>query len=116
MESGHQQTVSFHVDDCKLSRKDKQANTRLIETLKAEYESIFEDGSRQDEGDPWKAPRIPGHDTRLFSQRIGQDSDGKVHSRNALDFADKLMPEIRGRIKDYAAPKGPFQHVDERES
>ena len=42
---GNQQTICFHVDDCKLSHKSKKANDRLIKHLRKEYESIFEDGS-----------------------------------------------------------------------
>ena len=45
MVDNKQQTVCFHVDDCKLSHVDPKANDRLIEALKDEYESIFEDGS-----------------------------------------------------------------------
>jgi hypothetical protein len=42
---GKQQTICWHVDDCKLSHKDKTANDDFIQTLRDEYESIFEDGS-----------------------------------------------------------------------
>jgi hypothetical protein len=42
---GEQMTICFHVDDCKLSyRKTKVVNI-MIEYLRQEYESIFEDGS-----------------------------------------------------------------------
>ncbi len=42
---GTQQTILWHVDDCKVSHVDPEVNTKLIEVLKQEYESIFEDGS-----------------------------------------------------------------------
>ena len=45
MVDGKQQTISFHVDDCKLSHEDYDVNTKLIDTLRDEYESIFEDGT-----------------------------------------------------------------------
>jgi hypothetical protein len=43
--NGTQMTICFHVDDCKLSHKEKQENDKMIEWLRIEYESIFEDGS-----------------------------------------------------------------------
>ena len=42
---GKQQTICFHVDDCKLSHIDNKVNDTMIEWLRCEYESIFEDGS-----------------------------------------------------------------------
>ena len=42
---GKQMTICFHVDDCKLSHRDSSVNDRMIEWLRQEYESIFEDGS-----------------------------------------------------------------------
>ena len=43
--NGKQMTICFHVDDCKLSHVDPKEMDRMIEWLKQEYESIFEDGS-----------------------------------------------------------------------
>ena len=45
MVKGKQQTVLFHVDDCKISCVSVKANDELIEILREEYEGIFEDGS-----------------------------------------------------------------------
>jgi hypothetical protein len=42
---GKQQTIVWHVDDCKLSHVDPKVNDAFIEVLREEYESIFEDGS-----------------------------------------------------------------------
>ena len=42
---GTQQTICFHVDDCKLSHLLTKVNDQMIEYLREEYESIFEDGS-----------------------------------------------------------------------
>jgi hypothetical protein len=42
---GHQMTICFHVDDCKLSHKDPKVVDKTIKWLRREYESIFEDGS-----------------------------------------------------------------------
>jgi hypothetical protein len=40
-----QQTVCWHVDDCKLSHVDPKINDQFIDTLREEYENIFEDGT-----------------------------------------------------------------------
>ena len=45
--NGKQQTICWHVDDCKLSHRDKRVNGRFILVLKEEYKSIFKDGSGQ---------------------------------------------------------------------
>jgi hypothetical protein len=42
-----QQTVCFHVDDLKASHVDPNANTKLAEELRKEYEHIMEDGTGQ---------------------------------------------------------------------
>ena len=42
---GKQITVCFHVDNCKISHELPQVIDKTIDWLKAEYESIFEDGS-----------------------------------------------------------------------
>ena len=40
-----QMTICFHVDDCKLSHCDKKVMNRMIDYLRKQYESIFEDRS-----------------------------------------------------------------------
>jgi hypothetical protein len=40
---GKQMTICFHVDDCKLSHHKKKVMDTMIEYLREEYESIFED-------------------------------------------------------------------------
>jgi hypothetical protein len=45
MVKGKQQTILWHVDDCKLSCVYTKANDKLIEVIRQEYETIFEDGS-----------------------------------------------------------------------
>jgi hypothetical protein len=42
---GQQMTICFHVDDCKLSHHTKKVMDSMIEYLRQEYESIFEDRS-----------------------------------------------------------------------
>jgi hypothetical protein len=45
MIEGDQMTICFHVDDCKLSHHKTKVMDSIIEYLRQEYESIFEDGS-----------------------------------------------------------------------
>jgi hypothetical protein len=45
MIDGHRMTITFHVDDCKLSHKEPETMDKMIDWLIQEYESIFEDGS-----------------------------------------------------------------------
>ena len=39
------QTIFFQVDDCKLIHQDSKANDEYINTLRNEYEGLFEDRS-----------------------------------------------------------------------
>ena len=45
MIDGKQMTICFHVDDCKLSHRKSRVMDDMIQWLRQEYESIFEDGS-----------------------------------------------------------------------
>jgi hypothetical protein len=42
---GKKITVCFHVDDCKISHEHPKVVDETINWLRAEYESVFEDGS-----------------------------------------------------------------------
>jgi hypothetical protein len=43
--NGFQLTICFHVDDCKISHSSKEVVSEIIEWLRRDYESVFEDGS-----------------------------------------------------------------------
>jgi hypothetical protein len=45
MIEGDQMIICFHVDDCKLSLRKTKVMDSMIDYLRQEYESIFEDGS-----------------------------------------------------------------------
>ena len=45
MIGGKQMTVCFHVDDCKLSHKKTHVVNKIVEHLRKECKSVFEDGS-----------------------------------------------------------------------
>jgi hypothetical protein len=42
---GEQMTICFHVDDCKFSHRKNKVMDSMIEYIRQEYDSIFEDGS-----------------------------------------------------------------------
>jgi len=42
---GKQCTICFHVDDCKISHVSQEVIDQMVERLRKDYESIFEDGS-----------------------------------------------------------------------
>ena len=42
---GNQCTICFHVDDCKISHVSQEVVNQMVERLREDYESIFEDGS-----------------------------------------------------------------------
>jgi hypothetical protein len=69
---GKQMTICFHVDDCKLSHHKKKFMDIIIEYLREEYESIFED--------------------RTGAMKV---SRGKIH--NYLGMA--LDCTVRGQVK-----------------
>ena len=45
MVNGKQQTIVWHVDDCKVNHVDEAMNEAFIERVRQEFEEIFEDGS-----------------------------------------------------------------------
>ena len=45
MIGGHQMSICFHVNNCKLSHKSSRQMDRIIEYLRKDYKSIFEDVS-----------------------------------------------------------------------
>ena len=56
---GKQITVCIHVDNCKIFHKLPQVIDKTIDWFRAEYESIFEDMFRRDEGTHRQGPQIP---------------------------------------------------------
>jgi hypothetical protein len=59
---GNQMTILYHVDDCKLSHINPKANDEMIEWLRENYESIFEDGSGKMKVRPRKSSYISWND------------------------------------------------------
>jgi hypothetical protein len=90
---GTQMTICFHVDDCKLSHHSSRANDNMIDLLRQEYESIFEDGLGQ-----MTVSRGRVH------KYLGMTLDYTVHGQvNILmfDYIDEIINAF-----DKAEPKG----------
>ena len=102
MVKGKQQTILWHVDDCKLSCFHTKANDKLIEAIRKEYETIFEDGTGK-----MKVSRGKVHE--YLGMTIDFRTKGQVKVtmfkfiKEILAEFEKAMPEARG-IKSSAAP------------
>ena len=103
MVDGKQRTICWHVDDCKLSHVDKKVNTKFIDVLRNEYETIFEDGSGK-----MKISRGKKH--KYLGMNLDFSTKGQVMI-SMIEFIDELLaafekmaPNEKG-IKTSAAPK-----------
>jgi hypothetical protein len=91
--NGMQMTICFHVDDCKLSHCSSRANNNMIDWLRQEYESIFEDGSGE-----MTVSRGRVH------KYLGMTLDYTVHGQvniSMFDYVNKIINDF-----DKAEPKG----------
>jgi hypothetical protein len=107
---GHQMTICFHVDDCKLSYHKKKVMESMIENLRHEYESIFKDGSSVIIVSRGKVHKY-----------LGMTLDYTIHGQvkvSMLDYVDDILTAFRkaepksGGTKSSAAPDSLFK-VDE---
>ncbi len=109
--NGTQQTILWHVDDCKLSHVDPEVNTEFVEVLKKEYESIFEDGSGEMTVHRGKVHKYLG--MTLDYSIPGQCKLSMFgYIDEILEAFDKAAPGERG-TKTSAAPSDLFQ-VDDK--
>ena len=113
MVDGKQQTISFHVDDCKLSHEDYDVNTKLIDTLRDEYESIFEDGTGKMKVTRGKVHEYLGMTLDYRTEGVVKISMLKCLKECLDDFA-KIMPKENG-TKSSAAPSNLFTINDDCE-
>ena len=108
--NGKQMTILCHVDDCKLSHVDPKANDEMIEWLRENYESIFEDGSGK-----MKVTRGKVH--KFLGMTLDFTTPGEVqvtmfdHIDDLLKAFEKAEPKMKGN-KPSAAPSDLFK-VDE---
>ena len=105
-----QQTCGFHVDDVMLTCADVSTNDHFIETLREEYESVFEDGSGK-----MTVHRGKVHD--YLGMRLDFSVEGQVKV-SMFDYVDKILSDWEKRAPDdqgkktSAAPRDLFV-VDE---
>jgi hypothetical protein len=107
MVNGMQQTCVWHVDDCKLSCVDTEVQDEFIETLREEYESIFEDGSG-------KMTVSRGKKHTYLGMQLDYETPGQVkvsmfgYIQEILDLFDEVAPKCTG-TKTSAAPSDLFK-------
>jgi hypothetical protein len=102
-----QQTILFHVDDCKISHKNSKVNDEFIEVLRQEYESIFEDGSG-------KMQVSRGKVHTYLGMKLDFTKPGSVEV-SMFDYVDEILatfdkaaPDSKG-TKTSAAPSDLFK-------
>ena len=106
MVKGKQQTICFHVDDCKISHLDPKVNDACISILRKEYENIFEDGSG-------KMTVHRGKVHKYLGMTLDFTKKGKVvvtmldYIEECLEVFDKAAPDESG-TKSSAAPSNLF--------
>jgi hypothetical protein len=94
------------VDDCKLSHVSYKANTKFIDALRQEFESIFEDGSGEMKVTRGKVHTYLG--MQLDFSVKGQCSVSMIpYMKECLEAFDKATPEDSG-TKTSAAPSDLF--------
>ena len=104
--NGKQQTIFWHVDDCKLIHGDKKVNDRFILVLKEEYEIIFEDFSGQ-----MIMIRIKIHD--YLDMKLDYTQKGVCYItmfeqiKEIIEIFEDLDPKSKG-TKSSAAPSNLF--------
>jgi hypothetical protein len=87
MINGEQMTICFHIDDCKLSHRKVKVMDRMIDWLRQEYESIFEDGSGEMSVSRGKVHKY-----------LGMDLDFTVRGRVKITMFD-FLDDIRVAFK-----------------
>ena len=107
---GNQMTILYHVDDCKLSHVDSKANDNMIDWLRKNYESIFEDGSGAMKVSRGKVHKFLGM-TLDFTTRGEVSVTMFDYIEELLNAFDKEEPKAKG-TKSSAAPNDLFR-VDE---
>jgi hypothetical protein len=93
MIEGEQMTIYFHVDDCKLSHRKTKVMDSMIEYLRQEYETIFEDRSGA-------MTVIRGKIYKYLGMTLDYTTRGQVKI-TMFDYFDDILTTI-----DKAEPKG----------
>jgi hypothetical protein len=93
MIDGDHMTICFHVDDCKIIHRKTKIMDIMIEYLRQEYESIFEDGSGA-------MPVSRGKIHKYLSMNLDYTPRGQVKI-TMFDCVDEILTAF-----DKAEPKG----------
>ena len=107
MIEGHQMTICFHIDDCKLSHKKSQCNDKMIKYLRKKYESVFEDGSG-------KMKVSHGKVHTYLGMTLDYSTKGQVKI-SMFDYIDEIITAFEkadpnsGGTKSSAAPENLFK-------
>ena len=96
---GKQITMCFHVDDCKLSHESSKVVNKTIKWLRAEYESIFEDGSSA-----MKIHRRKGHKYLGMSLDFSHRGQVFVAMHDYLDGITKTYDVAKDKHDDGFLP------------
>ncbi len=120
--NGKQCTICFHVDDCKISHVSKKVVDEIIEWLRKDYESIFEDGSGKMKVSRGKIHKYLGMTLDFSTDRqvkismvdyVKEVIEAWDKAPKTKDDGFKLVESKRGRkAKSCAAPEDLFK-VDE---
>ena len=97
MIDGKQMTICFHVDDCKLSHRKSRVMDDMIQWLRQEYESIFEDGSG-------KMTVSRGKVHKYLGMTLDYTVSGQVKITMTVTSMRFCLPSTRQTPKD-AAPR-----------
>jgi hypothetical protein len=96
--NGTQMTICFDVHDCKLSHCSSRANDNMIDWLRQEYESIFEDGAGQ-------VTVRRGRVHKYFGMTLDYTIHGQVNIL-MFDYVNKIINAF-----DKAEPQGRWYNV-----
>ena len=110
---GHQQTICWHVDDCKISHVDPKANDDFIEVLRQEYENIFEDGTGKMTVHLGKKLKYLGMDLDFSKPGVCQISMPEYIQELLATWNSAAPQEKGGKETTCAAPKDLFT-VDDK--
>ena len=92
-----QQTICFHVNDCKIRHQDRELNDELFNTLCDEYESVFEDGSE-------KMKVIRGKINEYLGMTLEYIVKGQVKI-TILDYLNEMMEFLDKAEQKYSGTK-----------
>ena len=113
MVDGKQQTLLWHVDDCKISRS-KKTNDEFIKVIRDEYETIFKGGLG-------KITVSRGKKHKYLGMDLDFNTKGEVkvtmadYTKECIKIFDKVAP-LELRTKSSAAASNLFEFDEDSEN